>query len=302
VKVAVLMGGNSAEREVSLHSGRAVVSALRSASVDVFDCIYDGDIRDYLTQLAKADVVFVALHGGEGENGEVQQVFDEEGLLYTGSGSEASALAMDKNASKQLMIENELPTPEWLFFENDDWANVGAKNDLVYPLVVKPNGEGSTVGLSIVRSAADLVPAIEKANECKSGIILEEYIPGRELTVGILGDEALPCVEIIPTHDHYDYECKYTSGMSNYICPAGLPAALASQLSQTSLAMHDILGCRHYSRADFRLSPENSFYFLEVNTLPGLTDTSLVPKAAEVLGISFKELIVKLCGMALNGR
>ncbi len=137
MKVAVLMGGKSAEREVSLHSGRAVASALRSASVDVFDCIYDGDIGEYIAQLATADVVFMALHGGEGENGEVQQVFDEEGLVYTGSGPEASALAMDKNTSKQLMVENELPTPEWLFFENDDWANIDSKSDLVYPLIVK---------------------------------------------------------------------------------------------------------------------------------------------------------------------
>ena len=302
MKVAVLMGGNSAEREVSLHSGRAVVSVLRSTSVDVFDCVYDGNIRDYLTQLATADVVFMALHGGEGENGEVQQVFDEKGIIYTGSGPEASSLAMDKNTSKQLMVENELPTPEWLFFENDDWATIDSKGDFGYPLIVKPNGEGSTVGLSIVRSEADLIPAMEKANESKSGIILEEYIPGRELTVSILGDEALPCVEIIPSHDHYDFECKYTTGMSSYICPADLPAALASQLSKTSLAIHEIIGCRHYSRADFRLSPENSFYCLEVNTLPGLTDTSLVPKAAEVLGISFKELTLKLCRMALDDR
>ena len=229
-------------------------------------------------------------------------MFDAEGIVYTGSGPEASALAMDKNSSKLLMVENELPTPRWHFFENGDQADPDSGGDLGYPLVVKPNGEGSTVGLSIVRSETDLLPAIEKADGCGSGVILEQYIPGRELTVGILGgDEALPCIEIVPSHDHYDYECKYTSGMSHYVCPADLPAALASQLSQTSLAMHEILGCRHYSRIDFRLSPENSFYCLEVNTLPGLTDTSLVPKAAAEVGISFEQLIVKLCRMALNG-
>ncbi|MEE2877043.1 MAG: D-alanine--D-alanine ligase [Candidatus Neomarinimicrobiota bacterium] len=302
MKVVVLMGGNSAEREVSLNSGNAVVSALRLTSADVSGCIYEDKIEDYLEELVGADVVFLALHGGEGENGEVQRILEREGIVYTGSGPDASAVAMDKNASKKLMIENELPTPAWCFFHNSEEYDLSFADELGYPMIVKPNREGSTVGLSIVHSEANLKSAIEEADSCGGGVILEEYIPGRELTVGILGNISLPCIEIIPSHDHYDYECKYTSGMSDYICPADLPAALASQLSQTSLTMHQIVGCRHYSRVDFRLSPENSFYCLEVNTLPGLTDTSLVPKAAAVLEMSFTELILKLCRMALDDK
>jgi len=302
VKIAVLMGGNSAEREVSLHSGEAVVEALQRSGTNVFACDYEGDIRNFLSKLAEADVVFMALHGGEGENGTVQGVLEEENIVYTGSGPDASALAMDKVASKKLMVENELPTPDWEFFTScEDFEASGEKNRN-YPLIVKPNGEGSTVGLTIVKSEAELLPAVQTAEKCDSGILLEEYILGRELTVGILGKEALPCIEILPLHDHYDYECKYTAGMSNYICPAEISAALASQLAQSSLAIHNLLGCRHYSRVDYRLSPEGSFFCLEVNTLPGLTDTSLVPKAAAVVEISFKDLVLKLCTMALHGR
>ena len=302
MKIAVLMGGNSAEREVSLHSGEAVVGALQRTGTDVFACDYEGDIRNYLANLVEADVVFMALHGGEGENGTVQRILEEESIVYTGSGPDASALAMDKLASKKLMVENELPTPGWDFFSSsEDFEAFGEKNRN-YPLIVKPNGEGSTVGLTIVKSEAKLLPAVQTAEKCNSGILLEEYIPGRELTIGILGEETLPCIEILPSHDHYDYECKYTAGMSNYICPAEMPAALASQLAQSSLAIHNLLSCRHYSRVDFRLTPEDSFFCLEVNTLPGLTDTSLVPKAASIMGISFEDLVLKLCEMALHGK
>lgn len=301
VKVAVLMGGNSAEREVSLNSGKAVVEALRRTGTDVEEFSYEGDVREVLPSLADADVVFLALHGGDGENGAVQRILENEGIVYTGSDPDASALAMNKLESKRVMIENNLPTPPWEFYEDAESFQGSTSTDRQYPLIVKPNAEGSTVGLTLVTSEADLSPAVRLANQFGNGVLLEQYIPGRELTVGTLGDEALPSVEIIPSHDYYDYECKYTSGMSNYICPAETSAAIASKLAQTSLTIHAALGCRHYSRVDFRLSPENRFYCLEVNTLPGLTATSLVPKAAAAVGLSFEELVLKICRMALDG-
>ena len=301
MKIAVLMGGNSAEREVSLHSGEAVVEALQGSGIDVFTCDYEGDIRNFLSKLSGADVVFMALHGGEGENGIVQGVLEEESIIYTGSGPDASVLAMDKVASKKVMIENDIPTPDWEFFTSCENFEASGEKNRNYPLIVKPNGEGSTVGLTIVKSEAELLPAVQIAEKCGSGILLEDYIPGRELTIGILGEEALPCIEILPLHDHYDYECKYTAGMSNYICPAEMSTVLASQLAQSSLDIHNLLGCRHYSRVDYRLSPEGSFFCLEVNTLPGLTDTSLVPKAAAVMETPFEDFVLKLCTMALHG-
>ncbi|MFL3050063.1 MAG: D-alanine--D-alanine ligase [Candidatus Neomarinimicrobiota bacterium] len=300
MKVAVLMGGNSSERLVSLKSGEAVVTTLKERDVDVYTCIYDGNINDYIPRLKTFDVVFLALHGGEGENGKIQEIFEREKIIYTGSKPSASALAMDKSAAKRLMIENNIPTPAWRFFDNKNTFKRQKKNELSFPVVVKPNSEGSTVGLTIVQSPKELEKAVNKASSFDGGILFEEYIPGREFAIAILGNDALPCIEIIPSHDHYDYECKYQGGMSKYICPAELPADLGSKLAQSALSFHKTLGCRHYSRTDFLLTEENRFFCLEINTLPGLTKTSLLPMAATAVGISFGQLIQKLCRMAID--
>ncbi len=300
MKVAVLMGGNSSERLVSLKSGEAVVTTLKERDIDVYACIYDGNINDYIPRLKEFDVVFLALHGGEGENGKIQEIFEREQIIYTGSKPSASALAMDKSAGKSLMVENNIPTPAWRFFDNKNTFKSQKKNELSFPVVVKPNSEGSTVGLTIVKSPKELEKAVNKASSYDGGILFEEYIPGREFAIAILGNDALPCIEIIPSHDHYDYECKYQRGMSKYICPAELPEDLGSKLAQSALSFHKTLGCRHYSRTDFLFTEENQFFCLEINTLPGLTKTSLLPMAAKAVGISFGQLIQKLCRMAID--
>jgi|TARA_B100000686_G_C16799894_1_gene985163 D-alanine-D-alanine ligase len=300
MKVAVLMGGNSSERLVSLKSGEAVIMALKERNIDVYTCIYDGNISDYIPRLKAFDVVFLALHGGEGENGKIQKILEREQIIYTGSKPSASALAMDKSVSKRFMIENNIPTPAWHFIDNKNILKRHKKIEFGFPVVVKPNSEGSTIGLSIVQYPKELEKAMKKASSSDGGILFEEFIPGRELAIAILGNDALPCIEIIPSHDHYDYECKYQGGMSKYICPAELPAELASKLAQSALLLHKALGCRHYSRTDFRLSQENNFFCLEINTLPGLTKTSLFPMAAKAFGISFGQLIQKICRMAID--
>ena len=169
-----------------------------------------------------------------------------------------------------------------------------------YPVVVKPNADGSTMGVSIVHSASEIDAAVEIAQEFGGDVMIEEYIPGREITVGILGGDALPVIEIKPSHEFYDYKCKYTAGMSDYICPADLPSSLVELIVNASKKIADLIGCRHYCRVDFRLNPENEYYCLEVNTLPGLTGTSLVPKAAKQAGVSFEKVIKTIIDLALQ--
>ncbi|MBF89645.1 MAG: D-alanine--D-alanine ligase [Candidatus Marinimicrobia bacterium] len=304
MRVAVVMGGNSSERLISIKSGNAVVLALEKENIEVFSCIYKGNIKDYISKLKAFDVVFLALHGGEGENGKIQEILERENIVYTGSKPKPSALAMDKSMAKKIMVENNIPTPAWRFFEDEKIFRMckDKKIEFDFPFVVKPNSEGSTLGLTIVKSSRELDGAVDKASSCNNGLLFEEYIPGRELAIGVLGNKTLPCVEIIPSHDHYDFDCKYQEGMSKYICPAELSQGLANKLAQSALSVHEILGCSHYSRIDFRLTEKNSFFCLEINTLPGLTQTSLLPMAATAIGINFSQLIKKLCRMAIDGK
>lgn len=295
MKIAVLMGGNSSEWEVSLKTGYTVVNALRKIGWDVVPFPYENDILPVIPTLQTMDIVFNALHGGEGENGKIQQILEEHGLKYTGSGPEASSLAMDKGRTKLLLEENHLPTPAWFSFHTDAPRSAGIDREkLTYPVVVKPNADGSTMGISLVKKAKNLESAVEVAEEFGPEILIEEYIPGREITVAVLGDKSLPIIEIIPSHELYDYTCKYSEGMSRYGCPADIPDELAQQISITAEKIFQLMNCRHYGRVDFRLNLEGKFFCLEVNTLPGLTDTSLVPKAAQAAGISFEELIKRI--------
>ncbi|MFQ6675816.1 MAG: D-alanine--D-alanine ligase [Fidelibacterota bacterium] len=301
MKVAVLMGGNSSERDVSLKTGEAVVLSLKRLGHRVVPCPYEGDVHAVLPFLQEVDVVFNALHGGEGEDGTVQGILEAHGIPYTGSGPEASALAMDKHKTKVLLRENGLPTPPWLHVRTGDPPQVDlSRESFSYPVVVKPNHEGSTVGVTIVRGSHELDDAMAVAGEFGSDILIEQYIPGREITVAILGERSLPLVEIIPSHDLYDYACKYTEGMSRYECPAELPAELAMRISRAAEEIARLLGCRHYCRVDFRLNPGGEFFCLEVNTLPGFTGTSLVPKAAKARGFSFDELVTTILDYAIR--
>ena len=328
MRVALLMGGRSSEREISLRTGRGIAQALRSlghevTSVDTASgrvlppgeeeqaALPAGERAELVPNaaavmteslpVADAEVVFIALHGGEGEDGTVQALLELTGKPYTGSAVLASALAMDKTMSKKVFMHEGIPTPEWQLLRGGepmpavDVARLGG-----YPIVVKPNAEGSTVGLTIVTAAGQLPDAIREAARFGRDVLIERFIPGRELTVAVLGDEVLPIVEIRPKHGHYDYDSKYTSGASDYFCPAELPADLAARVADLGARAVRALGCRGVARVDFRLSPEMEAYCLEVNTIPGMTPTSLVPMAAKARGMSYDQLVQRMLDLALE--
>jgi D-alanine-D-alanine ligase len=327
MKVALLMGGRSAEREISLRTGRGIAQSLRVLGHDVVaidaangrllpagdedrGALPAADVQRLpaasTTALAsasainEAEVVLIALHGGEGENGTIQAMLELAGKPYTGSGVLASALAMSKATSKKIFAHEKIPTPRWVLLSaGDELPTVDASALGGYPLVVKPNAEGSTVGLTIVTDAAALPDAIGLAAEYGPEVLVEQFIPGRELTVAVLGDEALPIVEIRPKGGHYDFTSKYTAGMSEYFCPAELPESLAARIRALGVRAARCLGCRGISRVDFRLDPSNEPWCLEVNTIPGMTPTSLVPMAAKARGISYDELVSRMLDLAM---
>ena len=252
--------------------------------------------RDTTEQAREADVVFLALHGGQGEDGTVQALLDLTGVPYTGSGILGSALAMDKDLSKKLFQAAGVPTPKWLMAP----ASVDqVKKAVGFPVIVKPSKQGSTVGLSIVKKTSELAAAVTEAFKYDDEVMIEEFIPGRELTVGILGSEALPVGEIKPKHEIYDSECKYTKGMAEEEFPAKLSPAETSEVQRLALAAFRALKLRGYARIDFRMSPDGVFYCLEANTLPGMTELSLIPQAAAACGIPFPELCERIVEIAL---
>ena len=261
-----------------------------------------------LRSLPQTDVVFLALHGGQGEDGTLQALLDLTSVAYTGSGHLASALAMDKDLSKHLFRAAGVPTADWKMvtgwkpgtgnWEQDFAAEV--KQELGLPVIVKPSKQGSTVGLSIVREIDKLWESIEEAAKFDDEVMVEQFIPGRELTVGILGDEALPVGEIIPVHEIYDYECKYTAGMAREIFPADLTVEETRTIQDLARRAFRALKLRGYARIDFRMAPDGVFYCLEANTLPGMTALSLIPQAAAAAGISFPELCERIVQLALE--
>jgi D-alanine-D-alanine ligase len=252
--------------------------------------------RDTTEQARGADVVFLALHGGQGEDGTVQALLDLTGVPYTGSGILGSALAMDKDLSKKLFQAAGVPTPKWLMAP----ATVDqVRKAIGFPVIVKPSKQGSTVGLSIVKKPGELAVAVTEAFKYDDEVMIEEFIPGRELTVGVLGDEALPVGEIKPKHEIYDYECKYTKGMAEEEFPAKLSPAETAEVQRLALAAFRALKLRGYARIDFRMNPDGVFYCLEANTLPGMTELSLIPQAAAASGIPFPELCERIVEIAL---
>jgi len=334
MKIAVLLGGTSAERDVSVVSGLAISKALTEAGhlVTAVDCAFgdkiiedwDADINDIIhvehsdfenrkreldrniiqtVQFLieqKINVAFIALHGGYGENGQIQALLDLMKIPYTGSTSLASAMGMNKHISKILFQRHHINVAPWIKIESVQNYNIDQIEKLQYPLVIKPNDQGSTVGLTIVKERSSLDTAVQLAFQFSDTVLAEQFIPGKEVTVSILGEQALPVIEIIPEHGIYDYECKYQKGKSQYIVPAELPMEITQNLQQQAWQAFQVLGCRHYARVDFRLSPQNQPFCLEVNTLPGMTATSLVPKAAKATGIGFPELVDRIVGMAAN--
>lgn len=256
------------------------------------------------------DVVWMALHGGAGEDGTIQALFDLAGVTYTGSGHLGSALAMDKDLSKHLFRAASVPTADWTMVtaatQEQEWRTGkfagGVFESLGSPVVVKPSKQGSTVGLSVVKRPEDLAGAIAEAFRHDDEVMLEGYVPGRELTVGVLGKIALPVGEIIPKHEIYDYECKYVAGMAEEIFPAQLPASVAAEAQRLSLLACAALKVSGCVRVDLRLHPENGLFCLEANTLPGMTGTSLVPQAALAAGITFPELCERIALDAVRTR
>jgi D-alanine-D-alanine ligase len=331
MRIAVLFGGTSAERDVSIASGAQVVEALRSAGHDVVaidpaagliprdresEALRPGvapappdestlsrlghvDVPALLASdaVGRIDVIFIAMHGPFGEDGTLQALLETTGIPYTGSGMLGSAMAMDKDITKRLFRTAGVRTPDWLM------APVGkaaVDETIGWPAIVKPSKQGSTVGLSIVRAPGELEAAIEEAYRFDDEVMIERFVPGRELTVPVLGEAALPVGEIVSKHEIFDYECKYQPGMAEEIFPAEIDAVTAAEAQRLALLGHRALKLRGYSRIDFRLDAEGELWCLEANTLPGMTAASLFPKGAAAAGIAFAEVCGRICSLALQ--
>jgi len=331
MRIAVLCGGTSAERDVSIASGTQVVGALRSAGHEVAAidpavgliprdaeerALVPGvaarppdqetlgrmrivDLRSILLDpgLGGIDVIFIALHGSFGEDGRLQAMLDVIGIPYTGSGMLGSAMAMDKDIAKQLMERAGVPTAAWLMTPVNE-ADVASR--IGYPLVVKPSKQGSTVGLTVVASQTDLASAIAEAYRFDDEVMVERFVPGRELTVPVLGSAALPVGEILSKHDIFDYESKYQPGLAEEIFPAALDPPQSAEVQRLAVAVHEALKLGGYSRVDFRLDPEGRFWCLEANTAPGMTAASLFPKGAAAAGLGFAAVCERICTLAIE--
>ena len=297
-RIAVVMGGDSAEREISIRSGSEVVRALGSLGYDAQSLDYDERFLDAIRQL-KPDVVFIALHGPGGEDGHVQALLEYLSIPYTGSGLEAAALSMDKHLTKKLLAAEGLPTPVWDLFDLSGGTLPLLPGSLDLPLVVKPRFEGSSAGVAIVHTHEEWTTAMLDASKSYSQILAEEYVEGREFTCAVLGEEALPIVEVVANRDgFYSYGAKYEPGGSTHVVPAPIDEDLAARLQMLALSAHRLLGLRDYSRSDFIVTADQRPYLLEINSLPGLTPASLVPDACAAVGISFESLIDRLVGYA----
>jgi len=329
--VAVLTGGSSPERDVALAGAAQVVTALRARQyeVRVVDTV-EGELSAeaerrllaarvgalpptpevlasfatreaelILTELPAirwAELVFPVLHGRQGEGGSMQAMLEARGIPYAGSGPVGSTVAMDKDIAKRLFRDAGITTPRWLLWPASEQAIAA----LGFPLIIKPSNVGSTVGLTVVQALDEVEGAVRHAMQFDDDVLVEAFLPGREFTVGVLGNEALAVGEIIPSHAIFDYECKYTPGMTEEVFPADVPGELATELRALALRAHRALRLHDFSRADFRLAEDGTPHCLEVNTLPGLTPTSLLPQSAAAVGIPFDELCHRICQLALG--
>ncbi|GKW31674.1 D-alanine--D-alanine ligase [Pectobacterium versatile] len=302
-KVAVLLGGTSAEREVSLLSGQAVLAGLKEAGINA----HAVDTRDVSVTTLKEEgftKIFIALHGRGGEDGTLQGVLEFLGLPYTGSGVMASALTMDKLRTKQVWQAVGLPVSPYVALDRRQYLETAANallakfTHLGLPLIVKPSREGSSVGMSKVNTLSELPAALEEAFRHDDDILVEKWLSGPEYTVAILGDEVLPSIRIQPAGTFYDYEAKYLSDDTQYFCPSGLPDEQEQALAGLAMAAYRAVGCSGWGRVDFMLDSDGAFYLLEVNTSPGMTSHSLVPMAARQRGLTFSQLVVKILELA----
>lgn len=346
MKIVVLCGGLSPERNVSLSSGKKIAAALserghKVVPVDMFLGFedYAGDLSNIfdappvldfsaISEIAPdleavrasrrwqsrslfgkhvlevcqmADVVFLALHGRMGEDGRVQATLDMLGVPYTGSGCLSSAIAMDKDLTKRLVAPEGVRTPAWQLVESATLDPDAVCAKAVYPCVVKPDDSGSSIGVAIAQNEAELRAALVDAAKEGSRILVEQFVSGREVQIAILGDRCLPSIEIIPAEGFYDYKNKYQPGAAKEITPAPIPAEVEQELAKSAMTVFKTLGLRAYSRADFILDAEGKLWFLEINTLPGMTPTSLVPQEAAVVGISYGELCEKIIALSMEG-
>jgi D-alanine-D-alanine ligase len=288
-KVGVLMGGPSSEREVSLRSGAAVANALRTVGYDVVEI----DVTDRSLDVpAGVEAVFVALHGEFGEDGGIQALLQAKGVPYTGSGPESSRRAFDKLLSKQVFINHDIPTPAF------EVLVAGQARTLPLPVVVKPVRQGSSIGVHIVLQEQDWPAALKDAVTFDGQVLVESFIEGRELTVGVVGDQVLPVLEIRAPQGFYNYKAKYTKGATEYLVPAPIPEERAKACRELAGRVFGALGCEGMGRVDFRMTPAGKLFVLELNNIPGFTETSLLPKAARVAGIEFPELCDRILKMA----
>jgi D-alanine-D-alanine ligase len=296
-KIGVLMGGSSSERTVSLKSGTAIYNALKSARYNAIAIDAGKDLCEILKK-ERIDIAFVALHGGHGENGAVQGMLEIMGIPYTGSGILASALAMDKEASKKAFLYNGVPVPPFKIVRKEE-KELRSSSTFPLPWVVKPAAEGSSVGVEIVRKSEDFRKSLMKAFSYGSRVVVEKYIEGKEVQIGILNDRVLGGVEVRPSLEFYNYEAKYTSGLTEYILPPQLDKKTYVKVKETALTAHKALGCSGTTRVDLIVDSGRKPYVLEVNTIPGMTETSLLPKIAADAGIDFLSLLEEILGGAL---
>ena len=305
--VAVLKGGRSLERQVSLRSGARVEDALERLGQDVVALDVGPDLISQLRD-ASPDVAFIAMHGRDGEDGTVQELLEILDIPYTGSGVVACVRATDKVLAKHLMIEAGIPTPEFFAFSETAFRELGAadalpaiEERLEFPIVVKPSSQGSALGIKFARSASDVPAALVAAFSYDSRVLLERHIDGRDLAVSILDGEPLPVVEAVPVGDgFYDFEARYEIGRTEFVCPAELPDGVTEQAQELAVRTYRLLGCSAFGRVDLMLGGDGELTVLEANPIPGLTETSLLPQAAEAAGISFDELVGRIVELALE--
>jgi len=293
-KVAVLLGGNSAERAVSINSGSAVYDALISKGVDAVKIDSKENLLEQLDQ-HQVDVAFIALHGVGGEDGTIQGLLEFYGLPYTGSGVKASAICMDKWRTKLIWQGLGLPTPNFVSTESLEDLGDFAKQ-AGFPLMVKPALEGSSIGISKVKQESELAGAFKAANETGSPVLAEQFITGKEFTVAILNGQALPAIQLKPANDFYDYNAKYIQDDTEYLLPCGLSEEKEKELQDLALSAYQALDCKGWGRVDVMQDEDEKFWLIEVNTVPGMTDHSLVPMAAKAAGINFPDLVLTILG------
>ncbi|MBU6081881.1 D-alanine--D-alanine ligase family protein [Allobacillus halotolerans] len=307
MKILVIYGGESSEREVSLKTGKGIYESL--IKQDYNASLYDfkiNQLNELIVEIGSHDLIYIALHGKDGEDGKIQALLQLLGKPYIGSDHTSSSLAINKSLTKEIANQKNIPTANFLSISNSDDLNLKldtVNSNFSYPIIVKPNREGSSFGFSIIKEKSDLEKSVNNAFKYDKEILIEDYVKGQEFTVAILDDDgpvALPVIQIIPKNEYYDFESKYTEGGSEHVCPANIETSLEKSLKEYAINAHKALGCRHYSRVDFIVTDQMEIFMLEVNTLPGMTPTSLFPDAANAYGLNYDQLISHLIKLAKN--